>query len=76
MRYTFKVESSFKNVVKRYWQKTQKIFNGRKTGTAAVNYAKDGGSGKYYASSFVGYFPADHPKYSCIVVVHKPSNGE
>jgi cell division protein FtsI (penicillin-binding protein 3) len=44
-----------------------------KTGTAQVNYAKDGGSGKYYASSFVGYFPADHPKYSCIVVVHKPS---
>jgi cell division protein FtsI (penicillin-binding protein 3) len=44
-----------------------------KTGTAAVNYAKDGGSGKYYASSFVGYFPAEHPKYSCIVVVHKPS---
>jgi cell division protein FtsI (penicillin-binding protein 3) len=44
-----------------------------KAGTAAVNYAKDGGSGKYYASSFVGYFPADHPKYSCIVVVHKPS---
>ena len=44
-----------------------------KTGTAAVNYSKDGGSGKYYASSFVGYFPADKPKYSCIVVVHKPS---
>ena len=44
-----------------------------KTGTAAVNYAKNGGSEKYYASSFVGYFPADQPKYSCIVVVHKPS---
>ncbi|WP_310380742.1 penicillin-binding protein [Flavobacterium sp.] len=44
-----------------------------KTGTAQVNYAKDGGSAKYYASSFVGYFPADNPKYSCIVVVHKPS---
>lgn len=44
-----------------------------KTGTAQVNYAKDGGSGKYYASSFVGYFPADKPKYSCIVVVHKPN---
>jgi len=44
-----------------------------KTGTAAVNYAKDGGAEKYYASSFVGYFPADNPKYSCIVVVHKPS---
>jgi cell division protein FtsI (penicillin-binding protein 3) len=36
------------------------------------DYGKDGGSGKYYASSFVGYFPADNPKYSCIVV-HKPS---
>jgi cell division protein FtsI (penicillin-binding protein 3) len=22
---------------------------------------------------FVGYFPADNPKFSCIVVVHKPS---
>lgn len=44
-----------------------------KTGTAAVNYGKNGGSEKYYASSFVGYFPADNPKYSCIVVVHKPS---
>nr|WP_315165099.1 penicillin-binding protein [uncultured Flavobacterium sp.] len=44
-----------------------------KTGTAQVNYSKNGGSEKYYASSFVGYFPADHPKYSCIVVVHKPS---
>jgi cell division protein FtsI/penicillin-binding protein 2 len=21
----------------------------------------------------LGYFPADNPKYSCIVVVHKPS---
>jgi len=44
-----------------------------KTGTAAVNYAKNGGSEKYYASSFVGYFPAENPKYSCIVVVHKPN---
>ncbi|MFM9825123.1 penicillin-binding protein [Flavobacterium sp.] len=44
-----------------------------KTGTAQVNYSKNGGSEKYYASSFVGYFPADKPRYSCIVVVHKPS---
>ena len=44
-----------------------------KTGTAQVNYAANGGSDKYYASSFVGYFPAEKPKYSCIVVVHKPS---
>jgi cell division protein FtsI (penicillin-binding protein 3) len=33
---------------------------------------KAGGVGKYYASS-LGYFPAEEPKYSCIVVVHKPS---
>jgi cell division protein FtsI (penicillin-binding protein 3) len=44
-----------------------------KTGTAQMNYAKNGGSEKHYASSFVGYFPADNPKYSCIVVVHKPN---
>lgn len=42
-----------------------------KTGTAQVNY-KDK-SQLYYSSSFVGYFPADEPKYSCIVVVHKPN---
>ncbi|HLN95069.1 MAG TPA: penicillin-binding transpeptidase domain-containing protein, partial [Flavobacterium sp.] len=46
-----------------------------KTGTAQVDYYK--GEGKlYYASSFVGYFPADNPKYSCIVVVHKPSTAK
>ncbi|HSD06980.1 penicillin-binding protein [Flavobacterium sp.] len=44
-----------------------------KTGTAAVNYAKNGGVDKHYASSFVGYFPVNDPKYSCIVVVHKPN---
>lgn len=44
-----------------------------KTGTAQVNYHKAGKEGLYYASSFVGYFPADKPKYSCIVVVHKPN---
>ena len=47
-----------------------------KTGTAQVNYAKNGGSEKYYASSFVGYFPAENPKYSCIVVVHKPNTSK
>lgn len=46
-----------------------------KTGTAQVNYGKGKGadSGMYYASSFAGYFPADHPKYSCIVIIHRPS---
>ena len=44
-----------------------------KTGTAQANYAKNGGNDKHYISSFVGFFPADNPKYSCIVVVHKPN---
>ena len=71
-----KVKEVLKNVVKR--GTGSKLYSkdfsmAGKTGTAQVNYAKDGGSGQYYASSFVGYFPADHPKYSCIVVVHKPS---
>jgi cell division protein FtsI (penicillin-binding protein 3) len=44
-----------------------------KTGTAAANYRTNGGADKYYISSFVGYFPAKSPKYSCIVVVHKPN---
>ena len=64
------------NVVKRGTAKSlySKDFSmAGKTGTAQVNYSKNGGADKYYASSFVGYFPADVPKYSCIVVVHKPS---
>lgn len=44
-----------------------------KTGTAQANYAKNGGMDKHYISSFVGFFPAENPKYSCIVVVHKPN---
>lgn len=47
-----------------------------KTGTAQANYAKKGGSEKHYISSFAGYFPADEPKYSCIVVVHEPNTAK
>ena len=41
-----------------------------KTGTAKI--ASQGSYGSEYRASFVGYFPADKPKYSCIVVVTKP----
>ena len=45
-----------------------------KTGTAQTEYwMADWKDNKRYISSFVGYFPADNPKYSCIVVIHKPS---
>jgi len=41
-----------------------------KTGTAQIGKV----NGKMlYQASFVGYFPADNPKYSCIVVVSAPS---
>ena len=40
-----------------------------KTGTCQTDYWK---GETQYISSFVGYFPADEPKYSCIVVIHKP----
>ncbi len=45
-----------------------------KTGTAQVGYAVR--DSMYYSSSFVGYFPVEEPKYSCIVVVHKPSRSK
>ncbi len=46
-----------------------------KTGTAQIADQNLGYRGKIqYQASFVGYFPADHPKYSCIVVVNAPSN--
>jgi len=46
-----------------------------KTGTAQIAV-----QGKYnkknYNATFVGYFPADDPIYSCIVVVNNPSAGK
>lgn len=47
-----------------------------KTGTAQIANEESGYSDKSkisYQASFVGYFPADNPKYSCIVVVNAPS---
>jgi cell division protein FtsI (penicillin-binding protein 3) len=45
-----------------------------KTGTAQIarsgSYKQHGIS---YQASFVGYFPADAPKYSCIVIVNGPT---
>jgi cell division protein FtsI (penicillin-binding protein 3) len=48
------IKSSFKNVVKR--GTGSKLYSkdfsmAGKTGTAQVDYGKDGGSGQYYASS-------------------------
>lgn len=46
-----------------------------KTGTAVLTAAGGGygtENGKSYQASFVGYFPAKKPIYSCIVVIAKP----
>ncbi|NEW79285.1 MAG: transpeptidase family protein [Gelidibacter sp.] len=44
-----------------------------KTGTARTEYWEtDWETNRRYISSFTGYFPAENPKYSCIVVIHKP----
>ena len=44
-----------------------------KTGTAQVANGNRGYTDHIYQSSFAGYFPANNPKYSCIVVIrNKP----
>lgn len=58
---------------------------GGKTGTAQIariGARKGSGQTAYgdigersYQASFVGYFPADNPLYTCIVVINSPSNG-
>ncbi len=71
-----KLKAILKNVVKIGTAKSiySKDFSmAGKTGTAQGNYAVNGGADKHYISSFVGFFPVEQPKYTCIVVVHKPS---
>jgi len=72
------VKDILKNVVyrgtgKRMYSKTFSMAG--KTGTARTEYSniEVWKKNKKYISSFAGYFPANNPKYSCIVVIHKPS---
>jgi cell division protein FtsI (penicillin-binding protein 3) len=46
-----------------------------KTGTAQIAQNRGGYNKLNYKGSFVGYFPADNPKYSCIVVINNPTVG-
>tara|TARA_B110000240_G_scaffold121929_1_gene136142 strand:- start:42 stop:2132 length:2091 start_codon:yes stop_codon:yes gene_type:complete len=44
-----------------------------KTGTTVINFNNRGkGVEKEYQASFAGFFPADNPRYSCIVVINNP----
>jgi cell division protein FtsI (penicillin-binding protein 3) len=68
-----KVKVMMENVVKRGTADNlySKNFSmAGKTGTCQSEYWKSSGN---YIASFAGYFPADTPKYSCIVVIHKPN---
>ncbi len=62
------IEGTAKDVFKNAFYKVA-----GKTGTALVANGNRGYADHIYQSSFAGYFPADHPKYSCIVVIkNKP----
>ena len=64
-------EGTAKNVIK------NKLYTvAGKTGTAQIANGSSGyGVNKTYQASFCGYFPADHPKYSMIVVINHPTKG-
>lgn len=77
-----KAKQMLEGVVKNGTGKGLKItaFNvGGKTGTAQIAKAGKKGYGEIgnrdYQASFVGYFPADKPLYTCIVIINSPSNG-
>jgi len=68
------VKNMMKNVVEKEHGTAHNIYSkdfsmAGKTGTCQTEYWKSSG---LYISSFAGYFPAENPKYSCIVVIHKP----
>ncbi len=71
-----KVQEMLKNVVERGTGKSLYSPNfsmAGKTGTAQTEYwMPDWQSNRRYISSFVGYFPAENPKYTSIVIIHKP----
>ena len=54
--------------------KTDKYNFAGKTGTAQINYKRSTRGTRVggYQASFAGYFPAENPMYSCIVVINKP----
>jgi cell division protein FtsI (penicillin-binding protein 3) len=69
------VQKMMLNVVDKKWGtgyriKDENFSIAGKTGTCQVDYTTEE---TQYVSSFVGYFPADEPKYSCIVVIHRPN---
>ncbi|MFS4449162.1 penicillin-binding protein [Maribacter sp. 2307UL18-2] len=71
------VQDLLKNVVEKKHGTGHKMYSPNfsmagKTGTAQKNYVNKDPDVMTYISTFAGYFPAEDPKYSCIVVIHEP----
>ncbi|QXP51711.1 MULTISPECIES: penicillin-binding protein [unclassified Cellulophaga] len=72
-----KVKEMLKNVVEKKYGTGHSLYSPNfsmagKTGTAQKDYVSKDPNKLKYISTFSGYFPADEPKYSCIVVIHEP----
>ncbi len=72
-----KVQQLLKNVVEKEHGTGHRLYAPNfsmagKTGTAQKNYVGKDPDKLRYISTFAGYFPADDPKFSCIVVIHEP----
>lgn len=72
-----KVQQLLKNVVEKKHGTGHRLYSPNfsmagKTGTTQKNYVGKDPDKLRYISTFAGYFPADNPKYSCIVVIHEP----
>ena len=70
-----KLQQLLKNVVEKEHGTGHGLYSDKfsmagKTGTCQKDYMNK--DQLNYISSFSGYFPADDPKYSCIVVIHEP----
>ena len=70
-----KLQALLKNVVEKPHGTAHGLYSENfsmagKTGTCQKNYSSK--DQLNYISTFSGYFPADSPKYSCIVVIHEP----
>ncbi|NNG11554.1 MAG: transpeptidase family protein [Arenibacter sp.] len=72
-----KAKQLLKNVVEKKHGTGHRLYSSNfsmagKTGTTQKNYVSKDPEVMKYISTFAGYFPAENPKYSCIVVIHEP----
>ena len=71
-----KAQSLLKGVVLRgtgHKLKNKRYTIAGKTGTAQISEGQGYHNNRRYNATFVGYFPADNPRYSIIVVVNEPT---